>query len=152
MLVPIGEIFTFCGILDPVTHTYTLRSAIWSRCGFANASVVATASINSTAPAFASFDVFIIWNLETLFLSIVILFNPEDKGEFRRRLHGGYFPKIRTQRTLYRRAYKQKRQRPEPLPLCQTAFLQCLELLDQSGIPEPSQVIVEAARIVDGIA
>ena len=30
--------------------------------------------------------------------------------------------------------------------------VRCLELLDQSGIPEPSHVIVEAARIVDGIA
>src|SRR6266487_2842233 len=54
--------------------------------------------------------------------------------------------------TLYRRAVRQKRQRPEPLPLCQTALLQCLELLDQSGIQEPSQVIVAAAWIAGGVA
>src|SRR5437762_9382758 len=47
---------------------------------------------------------------------------------------------------------KQKRQRPEPLPLCQTALSNALELLDQSGIPEPAQVIIGAARNAEGVA
>ena len=47
---------------------------------------------------------------------------------------------------------KQERQRPEPLPLCQTALWRCLELLDHSDVPEPSQVIVGAARNAEGVA
>jgi hypothetical protein len=94
VVVPTGLTFTFCGILEPVTNTYTYRSPTRSFCGLANASVVATANTNSKTPAFASFDVFIIWNLETFSFSIVNLFNPEHKGEFRRRFHKSSRPKL----------------------------------------------------------
>src|SRR6266404_7576712 len=37
------------------------------------------------------------------------------------------------------------------LPLCETALLRCLELLDHPQVPEPPDVIIETTGVADGV-
>src|SRR6266481_3936857 len=49
------------------------------------------------------------------------------------------------------RGVQQKRQPRTGLPLCETALLRCLELLDHPQVPEPPDVIIETTGVADGV-
>jgi hypothetical protein len=61
-----GLIFTFCGILEPVTHTYAYPgwpftgTTFSTLCGPAHAVVATKDNINTTTADFIIFDIFIV--------------------------------------------------------------------------------------------
>src|SRR5439155_17377853 len=65
---------------------------------------------------------------------------------------GASAPAFQQSQTGSSRAYSKRGSPESGLPLCKTALCDCLELLDHPHVPEPPDVIIQAARIANGVA